>query len=44
MSELRAKTRKIILNRLIEKYPDSRDAELAGKKLAEPDKNYGKKR
>ena len=44
MSELKAKTWKIILNRLLVKYPDTREAEFAGKKLAEPDKNYSKKR
>ncbi|MBS1127144.1 MAG: ybgF, partial [Nitrospirae bacterium] len=39
-----AKTGKIILNKLIEKYPDSKDAELARKKLSALDKKNIKKK
>jgi len=39
-----AKTGKIILNRVIERYPASKDAELAAKKLAELDKKNGKRK
>ena len=38
------KTSRIILNKLIEKYPDSKDAELAKKKIAELDKKPPKKK
>ncbi|MFZ2197353.1 MAG: tetratricopeptide repeat protein, partial [Thermodesulfovibrionales bacterium] len=38
-----AKTGRIILKKLVEKYPDSKDAELARKKLAEMDKKSSKK-
>ena len=41
---LDAKTGKIILNKLVEKYPNSKDAEAAKKKLAELDKKPQKKR
>ena len=40
MSGLKAKTVEIILNRLLIKYPDIREVEFAGKKLAKPDNNY----
>ena len=38
------KTGKIILNKLMEKYPGSKDAELAKKKVAELDKKSPKKK
>jgi tol-pal system protein YbgF len=38
------KTGKIILNRMIEKFPDSKDAELARKKIADLDKKPSGKR
>lgn len=44
MSELRAETGEITLNRLLEKCPDTREAEFVGKKFVEPDINNSKKR
>jgi hypothetical protein len=44
MSGLKAETLEIILNRLLIKYSDNREAEFAGKKLAKPYNNCSGKR